>query len=128
MIPITTLTHVPHCNCTHRYRLTINRDFEGVLSGINTQHGSNWFFDPIKEVLRCLHAHPHAFKSSAMSFELWDDTVLVAGEVGLVTGANYTSLSGFYTKDGTGTIQICAMARVLEAHGFELLDFGQHLE
>jgi Leu/Phe-tRNA-protein transferase len=111
-----------------RYRLTVNRDFEAVLTGITKQHGDNWFFGPIKETLRHLYSQPGVFASTAVSFELWEGDALVAGEIGLVTGANYTSLSGFFTTDGSGTVQICAMAKALDSLGFEMLDLGMVME
>lgn len=114
----------PRC----RYHLTVNQSFDAVLAGINKQHGDSWFYGPIKDVLRHLHSKPGFFKSVAVSFELWEGEELVAGEIGLITGSNYTSFSGFFTKDGTGTIQICAMAKALQILGIELLDFGQMLE
>ena len=54
--------------------------------------------------------------------------MLVAGDLGIVCGAVYTSFSGFYFKDGAGTIQICAMARLLQRSGFDFLDLGQFIE
>ena len=64
-----------------------------------------------------------------MSFELWDaQKNLLAGDVGVIVGGVYTSFSGFYVKDGVGTIQILAMAKLLEKSGFSFLDLGQFIE
>jgi Leu/Phe-tRNA-protein transferase len=103
----------------------VNRSFDEVLAGINKQHGDNWFFKPIKEILRLLNVQHPTSPARSMTWELWEGDVLVAGEAGLVVGACYVSLSGFYTRDGAGTVQIAAMAKALESAGFGLLDFGQ---
>lgn len=68
-------------------------------------------------------------KARATSFELWDSdgTTLLAGDVGVIVGAVYTSFSGFFIKDGVGTIQILAMARALQKCGFAFLDLGQFI-
>jgi hypothetical protein len=109
----------------HKYTLTVNRSFDEVLAGINKQHGDNWFFKPIKEILRLLNVQHPTSPAWSMTWELWEGDMLVAGEAGLVVGACYVSLSGFYTRDGAGTVQIAAMAKALESAGFGLLDFGQ---
>ena len=60
-----------------------------------------------------------------ISFELWRGPELVAGEIGCATGCSFTSFSGFFTGNGTGTIQMALTAKVLEAFGFTLWDLGQ---
>eukprot|EP00041_Stephanoeca_diplocostata_P012492 m.209347 g.209347 ORF g.209347 m.209347 type:complete len:309 (-) comp18977_c0_seq2:258-1184(-) len=114
-----------------KYTLTVNKSFERVLAGIVQQHGENWFYPPIKMALRFLHKNPERvtkFAGTAVSFEVWDGEDLVAGEAGVVCGQNYTSYSGFFTKPGAGTVQICAMIKLLERCGFHMLDFGQYIE
>jgi hypothetical protein len=54
--------------------------------------------------------------------------VLVAGELGYSVGAVYTSLTGFATESGTGTVQLTCLGRWLEASGFLLWDLGMEME
>ena len=68
--------------------------------------------------------------------ELWDDgggaggeggeRVLVAADVGIAIGACYTSMSGFSDRafPSAGAVQIAALAALLRARGFEVIDFG----
>eukprot|EP00750_Incisomonas_marina_P008874 INCI15725.3.p1 GENE.INCI15725.3~~INCI15725.3.p1 ORF type:complete len:356 (+),score=41.78 INCI15725.3:801-1868(+) len=53
---------------------------------------------------------------------------LVAGELGVIVGAIYMSLSGFYTTSGTGTIQLVALGAYLRSVGCHLWDFGMGME
>ena len=117
-------------NRSSKFHLSVNSAFEQVLAGVNKQHGSNWIYPPIQQVLRCLHTAPKgAYEARAVTFELWDaQKNLLAGDVGVIVGGVYTSFSGFYVKDGVGTIQILAMAKLLEKSGFSFLDLGQFIE
>jgi Leu/Phe-tRNA-protein transferase len=62
-----------------------------------------------------------------VSFGLYRDGVLQAGEFGVICGRVYTSYSGFKTENNAGTVQMILMARALEAAGFDFLDFGMPL-
>eukprot|EP00040_Diaphanoeca_grandis_P019360 m.102160 g.102160 ORF g.102160 m.102160 type:complete len:363 (-) comp27390_c0_seq1:74-1162(-) len=114
-----------------KYTLTCNTEIEKVFAGLKAQHGDNWIYPPVREALRILHdengTQAHGFVGRAVCFELWEDSKLVAGEVGMAIGRNYTSYSGFYTKNGAGNVQICAMVCLLEKLGFLFVDFGQYL-
>eukprot|EP00039_Didymoeca_costata_P011533 m.162483 g.162483 ORF g.162483 m.162483 type:complete len:370 (+) comp15205_c0_seq2:273-1382(+) len=112
-----------------RYTLTVNTDINQVLRGVIGQHGENWFYKPIRQILRALHQKSSKHHCRTFTFECWnEDNKLVAGDVGIVCGGIYTSLSGFYTEDGSGTIQICAMVKLLARWGFSFVDLGQHLD
>ena len=49
---------------------------------------------------------------------------LVAGELGYAVGKVYTSLTGFYSNGGEGSVQLCALGRMLSQCGFAMWDLG----
>jgi Leu/Phe-tRNA-protein transferase len=63
-----------------------------------------------------------------VSFGVYRDGELKAGEFGVVTGRVYTSYSGYYEEDNAGTAQIILMAQWLRKSGFDFLDFGMPLD
>ncbi|SOV84221.1 Leu/Phe-tRNA protein transferase,putative [Plasmodium sp.] len=68
-----------------------------VMEGIVEKHGQNWLYP------------------------------FFAGEIGNTVGSIYTSLTGFQRKSCAGTIQLCALAKLLEIQKFELWDLGMLL-
>jgi leucyl/phenylalanyl-tRNA--protein transferase len=60
--------------------------------------------------------------------ELYRGDALVAGEIGVFVGGVYTSLTGFKTESGSGTVQLAAAGRYLEAVGASLWDLGMPLD
>lgn len=127
-----------------RYRLTVNEAMEAVVAGCHRQHGESWLYPPMVAALTALHHRPERTAAndrlvSVVSVELWtrptdeeggDQSqcrLLVAGELGTVCGAVYTSLSGFRTESGAGMVQLAALARLLAHSGFAFMDLGMEL-
>jgi hypothetical protein len=63
-----------------------------------------------------------------VSFSLYRDGELKAGEFGVMCGRVYTSYSGYREEDNAGTVQMILMVRALEEAGFAFLDFGMPLD
>eukprot|EP00939_MAST-03C_sp_MAST-3C-sp1_P003727 g3727.t1 len=120
------------------FELSVDQDFEGVVKGCRAQHGMNWLSPPIVESFREMVKEQTFTKGEAPhagvtlhSFELWDTKTgkLVAGELGYsVVDKIYTSLTGFSSASGAGTIQLCCTGRLLAARGFALWDLGMFME
>lgn len=104
-----------------KYTFTVNRAFEQVVQGCHKQHGVSWLWPPVVDAFRILH------KKVIHSIELWEEDTLVAGELGWSSGRVYTSLSGFYTKSGSGSVQITALGGLMHQCGYELWDLGMEL-
>uniref|UniRef100_A0A7S0D653 Leucyl/phenylalanyl-tRNA--protein transferase n=1 Tax=Amorphochlora amoebiformis TaxID=1561963 RepID=A0A7S0D653_9EUKA len=128
-----------------RYNVSFDIAWEEVVKGLIEQHGQNWLYDPVVETFLLLHRKPLkkcSLKSSGNkkpisdengafisvhSVELWEEGKLVAGELGYSVGSVYTSLTGFRSKDCTGSIQMLAMAGMLKQLGYSMWDLGMAL-
>ena len=122
--------HIPRSvrKKSRKFNLSVDQDIEGVIRGCQVQHGEGcWFYRPLTQSYRRLHRE--AIEGVRIhSIEIWKDGALVGGELGYVAGGCYTSLSGFRTADGAGTIQCYALARLLEAQGFAFWDLGMPMD
>jgi Leu/Phe-tRNA-protein transferase len=91
-------------------------------------HGDDWLRPPLLEAWLELFATRSARRSRFSSIELCAGSRLVAGEIGVFVGGCYTSLTGFRRESGSGTVQLAATARYLEAVGAGLWDLGMPLD
>lgn len=109
--------------------LTVNRRFDEVLAACRARHGAEWLRPPLVAVFGQLFEERHLarWRTRFSSVELWDETKLVAGEIGYFWGSAYTSLSGFYAQSGSGSVQLAVLARLLFRHGLGLWDLGMEL-
>ncbi|MDR2759938.1 MAG: GNAT family N-acetyltransferase [Spirochaetaceae bacterium] len=110
-----------------RYKLEVDRDFERIMNRCIEIHGEDWLTAPLRENIRLIRGLDNS-PVQPVSFGLYRDGELKAGEFGIVAGRVYTSYSGYYDEDNAGTVQIVLMARYLQAAGFAFLDLGMPLE
>ncbi|MFP3091349.1 GNAT family N-acetyltransferase [Treponema sp. TIM-1] len=110
-----------------RYKLEVDRDFERILNRCVEIHGDDWLTAPLRENIRLIRG-PDKFPVRPVSFGVYRDGELQAGEFGIIAGRVYTSYSGYYDEDNAGTVQMVLMARYLQAAGFAFLDLGMPLE
>ncbi len=107
---------------------SVDRAFFQCLDGIAQHHpDNNWIIPPLAATFVSLHERPLE-GVSFHSAEIWDEDDLVAGEIGYVCGAVYTSVSGFYRKSGAGSVQLACLGRHLEKRGFAFWDLGMEVE
>jgi Leu/Phe-tRNA-protein transferase len=138
-----------------RYELRFDTDFETIVNKCLETHGDEWLTRSLVKTLFLLREQAgveNAAKQSAkppstaiqpvqipsalvpadlprpVSFSLYRDGELKAGEFGVICGRVYTSYSGYRTEDNAGTVQMILMARLLEKAGFAFLDFGMPLD
>jgi len=113
---------------SRRYDFGLDLRFEEVLEACLETHGDDWLRPPLLESWRILYATRERRRSRFSSMELYEGGRLVAGEVGVFAGGCYTSLTGFRRESGSGTVQLVAAARYLEAVGSPLWDLGMPLD
>lgn len=109
-----------------KFLLSVDTAFEECLEEISNHHWDSWFYKPLKEAFYDIHVAKN-WDTQFHSIELWEEDNLVAGEIGYVVGSIYTSLSGFYKKNSTGTIQMCSTSKLLESLGFSYWDLGMEM-
>jgi Leu/Phe-tRNA-protein transferase len=62
-----------------------------------------------------------------VSFGLYREGRLVAGEFGAAAGRVYTSYSGYHDEDSAGSVQLVLTGRWLRDAGFAFWDLGMDL-
>eukprot|EP00485_Elphidium_margaritaceum_P002386 CAMPEP_0202688530 /NCGR_PEP_ID=MMETSP1385-20130828/4030_1 /ASSEMBLY_ACC=CAM_ASM_000861 /TAXON_ID=933848 /ORGANISM="Elphidium margaritaceum" /LENGTH=417 /DNA_ID=CAMNT_0049343523 /DNA_START=16 /DNA_END=1269 /DNA_ORIENTATION=+ len=115
-----------------RYTMTVDQCFERVFQACIDQHGLNWLYPPMQACLYGIHhgrGDDGLHGVSAHSIEIWNENdELVAGELGTAVGCIYTSLTGFYTESGAGSVQLLALSHWLQKCGFKLWDLGMFID
>ena len=109
------------------YELRFNEDFNFILGKCVEIHGAAWLTPPLVGILKEMHQNAASIKAMPVSFGLYREGKLVAGEIGVVAGKVYTSYSGYREEDNAGTVQMILMTQWLEKNGFAFLDFGMPL-
>ncbi|MDR2433442.1 MAG: GNAT family N-acetyltransferase [Treponema sp.] len=118
-----------------RYELRPGADFDRILDRCVHVHGSDWLTPPLVESIRKIRENagpmpvcspPEAVRP--VSFALYREGKLVAGEFGAVAGRVYTSYSGFYDENNAGTVQLILTTRYLQERNFAFFDLGMPLD
>jgi Leu/Phe-tRNA-protein transferase len=110
-----------------RYELRFDADFDLILGKCLETHGDAWLTPPLTAVIRKLRG-TNGLPARPVSFGLYREGKLAAGEFGIVTGRVYTSYSGFKDETGAGTAQMLLTAGYLEKAGYAFWDLGMPLD
>jgi len=114
------------------YELRVNEDFDFILDKCVEIHGADWLTPPLVGILKSLSRNDGSYRRQTrvkpVSFAVYREGKLIAGEIGVVIGRVYTSYSGYYEEDNAGTVQMILMAQWLEKTGFDFFDFGMPLD
>jgi Leu/Phe-tRNA-protein transferase len=107
-----------------RYELRMDSDFDTILDKCVAIHGDDWLTPPLIGVIKTMRKQNQLTSVKPVSFGLYREGQLKAGEIGMVVGGVYTSYTGFYEENNAGTIQMIQMVKWLGESGFGFLDFG----
>jgi Leu/Phe-tRNA-protein transferase len=110
-----------------RYELGVDRDFERIMNRCAAIHGDDWLTAPLRENICRIRGLDNP-RVRPVSFGVYRDGELKAGEFGVIAGRVYTSYSGYYDEGNAGTVQMVLMIRYLRDAGFAFLDLGMPLE
>ncbi|MCL2270400.1 MAG: GNAT family N-acetyltransferase [Treponema sp.] len=111
----------------NRYELCFNSDFDFIVDRCIAVHGDYWLTSPLIDAVRDIR-RGNLHEVSPVSFALYRDGKLVAGEFGIIVGGVYTSYSGYYDEGNAGTVQLILTTLYLEEHNFAFFDLGMPLE
>jgi Leu/Phe-tRNA-protein transferase len=109
-----------------RYELRCDKDFDLILENCVRIHGDGWLTSPLRESIRCIRRIPNC-PVRIVSFGVYREGELKAGEFGVIAGRVYTSYSGYYDEDSSGTVQMLLTGRYLRDRGFAFWDLGMPL-
>ncbi len=116
--------HVSHSMHTlinqERYRLTINNDFDGVISHCSQLHFNEqgaWLGSDMIEAYKELHR-----QHFAASVEVWDDERLVGGLYGVNIGKAFFGESMFSLVKNASKLALIYLSLVLANAGGTLID------
>jgi Leu/Phe-tRNA-protein transferase len=110
-----------------RYELRVDTDFDLIVERCAAIHGQGWLTKPLVEGIHVLHGMKGSLNARPVSFGVYKEGELKAGEFGILAGGVYTSYSGYYDEDNAGSVQILLMARHLAERGAPFLDLGMPL-
>jgi Leu/Phe-tRNA-protein transferase len=113
------------------YELRFDDDFDRIVGKCIAVHGADWVTPPLVKVLREIREDKAFPLVRPLSFGLYHDGELVAGEFGVVVGREnrriYTSYSGYHEEDDAGNVQLILTGRYLRDAGFAFWDLGMVL-
>jgi Leu/Phe-tRNA-protein transferase len=110
-----------------RYELVFDADFEIIVRKCAAAYSDCWLTPVLLDALFAIRSCQNS-AVRPVSFGLYKNGKLTAGEFGVISGRVYTSYSGYHDENNSGTVQMILMARFLEKAGFDFLDFGMPLD
>jgi len=111
----------------NRYELRPDADFDFIVNRCQEVHGKDWLTGPLIAAIRNIRQN-RLRGVYPMSFALYRDDKLVAGEFGVKAGSVYTSYSGYYDESNAGTVQLILTTRWLQDNGFAFFDLGMPMD
>jgi Leu/Phe-tRNA-protein transferase len=110
-----------------KYELRENEDFEKIVDKCIESHDDKWLTKPLVNAIKKIYRlnNPDA---TFISFGLYSDGKLVAGEFGTKVGRVYSSYSGYHEESNSGTVQMILTAQYLEKTGYAFWNLGMSMD
>ncbi|MDR1596597.1 MAG: GNAT family N-acetyltransferase [Treponema sp.] len=102
-------------------------DFGFIMERCVEVHDDAWLTFPLRHVIGQIYAEPN-LPVRPISFGVYREGTLRAGEFGILAGKVYTSYSGYYDEDNAGMVQMVLTAKYLEKLGLPFWDLGMPLD
>jgi Leu/Phe-tRNA-protein transferase len=114
------------------YYIRLNGSLDNIVCKIANYHKDNWLSGKYAELLHKLAVHNDEKRDfQIITVELCDsaDDETIAGEIGYIIGATYTSLTGFCDRNNKkynnfGKLQLVLLAKTLQYHGYHFWNLG----
>ena len=109
------------------FEFKINNDFKTVLEKIEEYHENSWCTKEYKELMYKLISYKHkSINFKLHCFEVYQNNILTACEIGYVIANTYTSLSAYTNKNYSnhGTLQLVLLAKYLEKNDYDFWNLG----
>ena len=110
-----------------RYELRPDSNFNCIVDRCVEMHGDDWLTPPLVDAIKTIRKKT-LDNVRPVSFALYRNGKLVAGEFGIKTGRVYTSYSGYYDESNAGTVQLIHTTRYLQENGYAFFDLGMPLD
>lgn len=111
------------------YRIVIDYDFDMVYKGVLDQFGRTcWFTNELYDKIKPLILNENSLTSLHTFGVINKEDKLVAGDIGVVSGSRYLSMTGFCLENGAGTVLLYAIGKLLPRFGFDIWDLGMYLD
>ena len=111
----------------NKYELKINFDFDKIVDKCSEIHGKGMLFKEMRDCFKKLYRENDE-RYEFISFALYRDNELKAGEFGCIIGKIYFSYSGYHEESSSGTVQMIKMFRFLKKEGFICCNLGRTSE
>jgi Leu/Phe-tRNA-protein transferase len=99
----------------NNYELKVDIDFDKIIDKCSEIHGESWLTKPLRDCFKKIHKMYK--KINLISFGVYKNNELKAGEFGIISGKMYVSYTGYYEESSAGTIQMIKMFKYLKNNG-----------
>jgi Leu/Phe-tRNA-protein transferase len=110
-----------------QYTLKFDHDFEKIINKCVNIHRSVWLSKELVDAILKIK-HESIGNINPVSFGVYKNGELKAGEFGIISGKVFTSYSGYHEENNAGTIQMILTAKYLSNHNFSFWDLGMPLK